>query len=130
MIISEFHKRLSERIKEMGINVDTVAEKTGINRATIYRYLNGDTSRIDMNIITKLADFLNVSPIWLCGWSEVKYNANEKKQKRLIPLLGHVHAGLPVYAEEHIEEYISCEDEEVDYALTVEGDSMIRGQDL
>lgn len=47
-------------------------------------------------------------------------------QKKKIPLLGKVAAGEPIYADEHIEEYLPVnEDVHADFALRIQGDSMI-----
>lgn len=48
------------------------------------------------------------------------------RKKRLTPLLGTIHAGLPIIADENIEEYIEVpEDFKADFVLRVQGDSMV-----
>ena len=49
--------------------------------------------------------------------------------KKKIPLLGEIAAGQPIYADEHIEEFLPVDDEvKADFALKIKGDSMINAQ--
>lgn len=127
MLENKLRERLYERRIELDLTLDELSEGSGISKSTLSRYENGEIKDLKMTNVYNLADFLKVSVVWLLGWSDVKYVDKEKREikKRLIPLLGVVHAGSPMYAEENIEEYIPCEDIECDYALRVQGDSMI-----
>lgn len=127
MLENKLRERLYERRTELGLTLDELSEGSGISKSTLSRYETGEIRDLKMNNVYNLADFLKVSVVWLLGWSDIKYVNKEKKdtKKRLIPLLGIIHAGTPMYAEENIEEYLSCEDTECDYALRVKGNSMI-----
>lgn len=48
---------LKQKIKERGINVETLAKKIGINRSTMYRKLNEDIS-ITMTEANKIKEIL------------------------------------------------------------------------
>lgn len=49
--------------------------------------------------------------------------------KKKIPLLGEIAAGEPIYADEHIEEFLPADDKlHADFALKIKGDSMINAQ--
>lgn len=49
--------------------------------------------------------------------------------KKKIPLLGEIAAGQPIYADEHIEEFLPVDDKlHADFALKIKGDSMINAQ--
>ena len=65
---------IGERIKEarlaLGYSAEQVAAFLGVSPATVYRYENGDISKLPSNFIKPLAQFLCVSPSWLMGWSE------------------------------------------------------------
>ena len=65
---------IGERIKEarlaLGYSAEQVAAFLGVSPATIYRYENGDISKLPSNFIKPLAQYLCVSPSWLMGWSE------------------------------------------------------------
>lgn len=127
MLENKLRERLYERRIELGLTLDELSEGSGISKSTLSRYETGEIKDLKMNNVYNLADFLKVSVVWLLGWSDIKYVDKERKdtKKRLIPLLRVIHAGMSIYAEENIEEYLPCEDIECDYALRVQGNSMI-----
>lgn len=65
---------IGDRIKEariaLGYSAEQVAEFLGVSPATVYRYENGDISKLPSKFIKPLAEFLCVSPSWLMGWTE------------------------------------------------------------
>ena len=65
---------IGERIKQarlaLGYSAEQVAAFLGVSPATVYRYENGDISKLPSNFIKPLAQYLCVSPSWLMGWSE------------------------------------------------------------
>lgn len=65
---------IGERIKEarlaLGYSAEQVAAFLGVSPATVYRYENGDISKLPSKFIKPLAQYLCVSPSWLMGWSE------------------------------------------------------------
>lgn len=63
-------KRIHDRRIELGLSADSVAEKLGKNRATIYRYEGDDIENMPLQIITPLAEILCVSPAYLMGWTD------------------------------------------------------------
>lgn len=66
--MSEIGKRIKERRLKIGLSVDELAEKLGKNRATLYRYENGDIENLPLNILEPLAQALNTTPAYLMGW--------------------------------------------------------------
>ena len=65
---------ISHRIKQarlaLGYSAEQVASFLHVSPATIYRYENGDISKLPSNLVKPLAEFLCVSPSWLMGWTE------------------------------------------------------------
>lgn len=65
---------IGQRIKEarnaLGYSAEQVAAFLGVAPATVYRYENGDISKLPSKFIKPLAEFLCVSPSWLMCWSE------------------------------------------------------------
>ena len=65
--------RIGERIKqrrlELGYSADTLAKMLNKNRATIYRYENGDIENMPIDVLEPLAKALNTTPAYLMGWS-------------------------------------------------------------
>ena len=66
--------RIGERIKqrrlELGYTADTLAKMLNKNRATIYRYENGDIENMPIDVLEPLAKALNTTPAYLMGWQE------------------------------------------------------------
>lgn len=136
---------MKQRRKQLGMSAEIVAEKTGLSAATIYRYESGDIKNMGLDKVELLANALNCSPAYLMGWEdgpvkeEIKqptatvtddmidkiggfpYNPTHR-----IPILGYISAGLPLYAEEHIEGYTYTELNSGGeyFGLRVKGDSM------
>jgi len=65
---------IGERIKEarlaLGYSAEQVAAFLKVSPATIYRYENGDISKLPSKFIKPLADYLCVTPSYLMGWSD------------------------------------------------------------
>lgn len=121
-----FSKRLSELINSSNYTLDKIEEYVGKTNATISRYASGEITGVKRSTISKLADFFKVSPAWLAGFSDKKYDDFNNKQS--LPLLGIVKAGYDYLANENIISYVSADikvsDIENCYALKVTGDSM------
>ena len=103
-----------------------LARLLGLSRGQISNYELG-TRRPDYETLTKLADFFGVSVDYLLGRVDdpSPRHANAEAS-RLIPILGNIRAGLPVFADENFEGTIRVSTEvDADFALRVRGDSMI-----
>lgn len=61
-------KRIKEKRIELGLSVDHVATLLNKNRATIYRYENGDIENLPTTVLEPLADILKTTPAYLMGW--------------------------------------------------------------
>lgn len=66
--------RIGERIKqrrlELGYTADALAKMLNKNRATIYRYENGDIENMPIDVLEPLAKALNTTPAYLIGWTD------------------------------------------------------------
>ena len=66
--------RIGERIKqrrlELGYTADALAKLLNKNRATIYRYENGDIENMPIDVLEPLAKALNTTPAYLMGCQE------------------------------------------------------------
>lgn len=71
----------SDRIKsEMIRNSLTLIEieqRTGIKKSSMQRYVSGETGKIPMSAIEKLATLFGVSGEYLMGWEEKKDSPSE-----------------------------------------------------
>lgn len=67
---------IGDKIKELrvslGYSAEQVAAFLGVSPATIYRYENGDISKMPAKFVKPLADFLSTSPSELMGWTNIE----------------------------------------------------------
>lgn len=65
---------IGEKIKELrqnaGLSAEQIAAFLKVSPATVYRYENGDISKMPAKFIKPLAEFLHTSPADLMGWDE------------------------------------------------------------
>lgn len=108
-----FRKR--EGLSQQELADRMTASGTPMTRSRIAMYENG-YRQPDPETLNAFADFFNVNLDTLMG----------RGMPNLIPLMGRIACGTPLFAEENIEEYISLPTNvKADYALTCRGDSMI-----
>ena len=105
----------------------------GTTKQTIFKYENDIVTNIPMDRIESIASALNVSPIYLMGWSDNLFSAapniSPVPSMRRIPLIGSIACGAPILADEHIEDYVNIPAHiSADFALTCKGDSMINAR--
>lgn len=74
-----FAQRLSELIKNSNYILADMEEAVGKKGATISRYASGEIRGVKRETIVKLANFFGVSPAWLAGLSNEKYELKTDK---------------------------------------------------
>lgn len=121
-------QRIKNRRKELGMSADELAELIDKNRATIYRYEKNEIENMPYDVIEPLAKVLNVSPAYLMGW-ENQATSIETLPVKKIPVVSQISAGLPIYSEENLIDYIYFSKEKLsggkeEFGLKVSGDSM------
>ena len=115
--LREFRKQNKYTQKEL-------ANKLGVSHNAISSWENG-TNSIDIDILVEICNLFNITLNDM--YSNNSQNDINKpiNKTKLIPLVGTVACGNPIYAEENIEEYITVSvDDKVDFALHAKGDSM------
>lgn len=125
-------KRIKNRRQELGMSVEELADILNKNKATIYRYENGDIGKVPYDILKPLSEALDVSVGYLLGSEDTIENRplpeNLKPITKVnrIPIVGSIAAGTPILATENIESYLLLGQEyKADFALKIMGDSMI-----
>lgn len=120
-------ERIKERRQELGYTVDQLADLLHKNRATIYRYENGDIEHLPHTVLEPIAKALDTTPGYLITGKISKEPTIIKKGVK-IPVLGRVAAGVPI---EMIEDVLDYEEITEDmarhgeyFALKIQGDSM------
>lgn len=133
---------LKQRRLEVGLTLAEVAKLVGVSEATVSRWESGNIANMKRSRIAALAKALQVSPSVIMGWEEPapakpsnpmeglppECIPIEELHKKRVPLLGRISAGMPILAVENIEGYEWTDNEMVDYALRVDGDSMINAR--
>lgn len=115
-----------DRIKELRIlnnlTQEELGEKVGVKKAAVQKWESGMTKNLKRSTIQKLSEIFNVSPTYVMGMS----NAKQLTTSNRIPLVGTIAAGLPILAEDNIEDYFNLDSRiKADFALKIRGDSMI-----
>ena len=122
-----FKDRLVEQLDKAKINgfsATCIAEKLGIQRATLSNWKAGRTQP-DLDSVRKLADIFGVSVDYLLGEDEP---VTDGEPIAYIPILGSVPAGNPVEAVEYHEASFPIPKKlkrNIDFGLKVKGSSMI-----
>lgn len=81
-------KRLRKALDECNMKPQELADKAGINKASVSQYLSG--SHAPSNISSgKMGKVLGVEPLWLMGFDvEQKKNLDAKEATRDLELIG------------------------------------------
>ncbi|MDD6308548.1 MAG: transcriptional repressor LexA [Clostridia bacterium] len=123
-----FGTRLRSLMHENHDTVYSVAEYLGMKPSTVSRYTNG-LYVPKAPTLDALARRYGVNAGWLMGEREMQQCIEDKTEPRLVPILGVVAAGIPIWAEENLEGYTAVDaDDHVDFVLRVKGDSMINAR--
>lgn len=61
---------LKNRRTELGMTLESVAEKVGVSKSTILRWETGDIKNMRRDKIASLSKALNISPSVIMGWNE------------------------------------------------------------
>ena len=73
-------QRLKEALNENNMKAQELADKTGINKASISQYING--SHMPSNLsAAKISNVVDVSPLWLMGFDVPKYDVDSLERK-------------------------------------------------
>lgn len=121
--------RIRARREELGMSQDELGKRLGYKSRSSINKIELDQRNLTQSKIKAIADALDTTPSYIMGWDEpaesvpgaVPYIPNKR-----IPVLGRISAGLPLYAEQNIESYMSIElpDDGEYFALIAHGDSM------
>ncbi len=67
--MNDISKRISEILAEKEISVRSLAERTGIPKSAMQRYITGETGKIPISRVPVIAKALGVSAAYLMGWA-------------------------------------------------------------
>lgn len=130
--MSEMSEKIKARREELHMTLEEVGNIVGVGKSTVRKWETGQIENMRRDKIAALAMALNVSPGYLMGWEELPdtpfpSNVTPLPKMEQIPLVGRIACGIPITAEENIEDYIDLPGHiKADFALSCKGDSMIR----
>lgn len=122
------YKIIRREREKAGISQTDFAKMIKVTKQTLYKYEQGIITNIPSDKIEEIANALGVSPSYIMGWEDTTEEPAPKRKGVVIPVLGHVAAGIPI---EMIEDIIDTEEIPEDmakhgefFALKIKGDSM------
>lgn len=74
----ELREYLKNRRLELGLSLQDVARKSGVNASTIKRWEDGDIENMKRSKIEAYAKALSISPAVIMGWEEPDSEANRQ----------------------------------------------------
>lgn len=124
-------ERINKAIKDKGLSYAELEKITGVSKSALQRYASGETKKIPIDAIEKIAAATGTDARYLMGWEDDKPNAQKLPTEyiRMVPVFESVSAGFGVGAENRILEFIplfiqsDCEYEHT-ICVRVCGDSM------
>lgn len=125
------HERIARSVDLSGLSQNDIARQLETTQDNVSNWVRGVVKNPKIEVLTKLAEICNVDLKWLItGKGEmiksepIKYGSNDLT---LIPILGRIPAGFPVYSEEIRDGHVPYMRDKVPknaFALKVDGDSM------
>lgn len=71
-------ERIRQRRKELNISAEEIGQYLNKDKATIYRYENGEIGKMPIQTLEPLAQILKTTPAYLMGWEEENKSENSK----------------------------------------------------
>jgi len=124
---------LADRRKALGLTQKEIAELVDVSEATVSRWESGEIANMRRDRIAAYAKALKTTPSFIMTGDsadkELPAGATLYNAQNVAPLLGTVRAGMPMYAEENIEDYWPVPADRMPnkqtFFLKVKGESMI-----
>lgn len=119
---------IKSRRKELNLTLEQVGDLVGVGKSTVRKWETGDIENMKRDKIVKLAKALRVSPSYVMGIEEEQPQLETLPVKK-IPVVSKISAGLPIYSEENLIDYIyfatnKLNSDKEEFGLKVSGDSM------
>ena len=112
---------------QLGLTLEEVGKAVGVSKTTVQRWESGNISNLRRDKIAKLAKILDLDPVSLVGVDAKPSPDIFIAPSGTVPVYGSIPAGVPAFAEQHIEDYIltTVPNPQDYFALRVKGTSMI-----
>ena len=130
----DYYERIESLLKEKNDTAKNMCREIGLSYNTFTGQKKRKSKNIDMQIVQKIAKYLNTTSEYLINGNDYDFSTLTKTNilpitKVKVPVLGTVACGQPIFAEEHLECYVDAiENIHPDFALWAKGDSMIEAR--
>lgn len=126
------NERIARSIDLSGFSQTELAKMLNVTQDVLSNWVRGVVKNPKIDVLIKLAEICKVDPAWLIlGKGEMVKSEPVKcgaEDLTLVPILGFIPAGMPVYAADKVREgtvpYLKKEISKDAFALKVYGDSM------
>lgn len=133
--MSEISKRILDTIVSKEISYGELSDRTGISKSALQRYATGQTEKVPIDRLEKIADAIGVTTSFLMGWEDhseakpsktIPHGFSPMPETERLPRVGRIACGDPITAEENIEGYDEVlKSWHADFTLVCCGDSML-----
>ncbi|WP_276312099.1 MULTISPECIES: LexA family transcriptional regulator [Staphylococcus] len=122
---------IKSAMKEQDMSLSELARRVGVAKSAVSRYLNL-TREFPLNRSEDFAKALSISTEYLLGFDKSEQHEQPQLETlpvKKIPVVSKVSAGLPIYSEENLIDYIyfatnKLNSDKEEFGLKVSGDSM------
>ena len=80
-------ERIRLLIERQKLSYAELEKETGVPKSAIHRYATGQTSKIPIDRVIKLAGALGSTAAWIMGWEEEKPPETDGKAKELLDII-------------------------------------------
>lgn len=120
--------RLQEAMSNCNLSFGEISNRTGIPKSAVHRYISGETPKIPLDRLEKIATAMGVSAAWIMGWESPVIT----EDTYTFPVVGEIAAGYDSIALEEWEgdtievpsSYLKGRKSSEFFVLRVKGDSM------
>lgn len=128
-------ERILNLLAEKDISYGELSIQTNIPKSALQRYATGQTEKIPIDRLDRIAKALNTTPAYLMGWEEAK-EKSIPVSKNISPLppmkrwkvLGGTACGQPIFKPLEDASVLAPADIDADFVLKCVGDSMINAR--
>lgn len=114
-------ENIKEQIYKSKKSITDISRKSKISRAMIYKIIKNEVSTLSLDTIESICNAINVN-------IDTVINNKNRENRKKIPVLGTIPAGIPIEAIENIIDYEEITEEMANkgeyFALKVKGNSM------
>lgn len=122
---------IKSAMKEQDMSLSELARRVGVAKSAVSRYLNL-TREFPLNRSEDFAKALSISTEYLLGFDKSEQHEQPQLETlpvKKIPVVSKISAGLPIYSEENLIDYIyfatnKLNSDKEEFGLKVSGDSM------